>query len=170
MLEDIQQEDHVIRLLRLELKDFECIESLHTFQPQRMADGHIFLGEMPAFGPDDPPAALGVAIGDDSPEASGSTTRTRVPYEVWAIVPADLNAPLVAIEAIIADIKEAVEIEANPDQTRALGAMVLGQPRGTTPKGLERGVTRALRREEGSEFVGAAVEYILTFEDVWGSQ
>ena len=130
----------------------------------------IFLGEMPRFGPDDSPAALAIAVGDDSAETPGGLVRTRVPFEVWAIVPAGTSEPLVAIEAIIADIKEAVEIEENPSRTRALGAMVEGQPVGTTPKGLERGITRALRREEGSEYVGAAVEYIATFEDQWGTQ
>lgn len=130
----------------------------------------IFLGEWPRFGPDDPDSALGIAVGDDSSETIGGLVRSRVPIEVWAFVPAGTSSPLVAIEAIIADIKEAVEIESNPSRTRALGDMVEGQPHGTTPKGLERGVTRALRREEGTQVVGAAVEYIATFEDQWGSQ
>jgi len=74
---------------------------------------HIFLGEVPRFGPNDPPAALAVVVGDDSPETTGGTTRTRVPFEVQAIVPADMTAPTLAIEEIVADIKEAVEIEAD---------------------------------------------------------
>jgi hypothetical protein len=134
------------------------------------AGARIYLGEMPRFGQGDPPAALAVAIGDSVPEQAGPTVRSRVPFEVWAIVPAGTADPLAAVEAIIADILEAVEIEDNPTRTRALGTMLDGVPHGTTPKGLERGVIRALRREEGSEYVGAAVEYIATFETPWGTQ
>jgi len=129
---------------------------------------HIFLGEVPRFGPNDPPAALAVVVGDDSPETTGGTTRTRVPFEVQAIVPADMTAPTLAIEEIVADIKEAVEIEADGSVDRYLGVMN-GKP-ATLSKGLQRGSTRAIRREPGSEYVGASVEYLATFEEKWGSQ
>jgi len=129
---------------------------------------HIFLGEVPRFGPNDPPAALAVVVGDDSPETTGGTTRTRVPFEVQAIVPADMTAPTLAIEEIIADIKEAVEIEADGSVDRYLG-VIDGKP-ATLSKGLQRGAIRSIRREPGSEYVGAAVEYVATFEEKWGSQ
>jgi len=129
---------------------------------------HIFLGEVPKFGPNDPPAALAVMVGDDSPETSGGTVRTRVPFEVQAIVPAEMTAPTLAIEEIIADIKEAVEIEADGSVDRYLG-VIDGKP-ATLSKGLQRGAIRSIRREPGSEYVGAAVEYVATFEEKWGSQ
>lgn len=129
---------------------------------------HIFLGETPRWGEGDPPEALAISVGDDSVEQRGPKIRTRTPISVWAIVPILSDAPLVAVEAIIADITEAVEGgTTDPNVDRYLGEMGDGTP-ATLPKGLERGVTRALRREEGSEYVGAAVEYIAVFEESWG--
>ena len=130
------------------------------------AGKNIFLGEVPRWGPDDPPVGLAIAIGDDSTETSGGMAVSRVPVQVWAVVPVTTAGPLVVIEAIIADIKEAVEIEQDGSVDRALG-VIDGAP-ATVSRGLERGVTRALRREEGSEYAGAAVEYIATFQERWG--
>lgn len=74
------------------------------------AGAAIFQGEAPRFGDaEDPQEALAVFVGDDSPETTGGTVRTRVPIEIWATVPAGLESPLMAVEAIIADIREAVE-------------------------------------------------------------
>jgi hypothetical protein len=133
------------------------------------AGEHIFLGEQPAFGPDDPPAAIAIVVGDDSPTQLGPTIRSTVPVEVQAYVPADLDAPLLALEALIADIKVAVEIEGN-DQNATLGgsASVDRSLEGTLPKGLDRGATRSIPRAEGSTVVGVSVEYRLTFEERWG--
>lgn len=129
---------------------------------------HIFLGETPRWGEGDPPEALAISIGDDAPETRGPKIQTRTPISIWAIVPVASETPLVAVEAIIADIIEAVEGgTADPTTDRYLGVMSGGSP-ATLPKGLERGVTRALRREEGSEYVAAAVEYIAVFEESWG--
>lgn len=132
------------------------------------AGEHIFLGEAPTFGEDDPPEALAVLVGEDSPLTSGGVIRTRTPIEIWAVVPAGIEQPLLAVEAIIADIKEAVEIEADGSVDRFLGTVDDdGRPYGTLPKGLERGSIKSLRRQEGSTFVGAAVEYIAHFEEHW---
>jgi hypothetical protein len=38
----------------------------------------------------------------------------------------------------------------------------------TLPTGLERGPCRPLRREDGSQYVGASVEYVARFETKWG--
>src|SRR3972149_10574553 len=114
---------------------------------------HIFLGELPKFGPDDPPAAITIIVGDDSPETSGGTVRTRVPFEVQAIVPADMTAPTLAIEKLVADIKEAVEIEADGSVDRYLG-VIDGKP-APLSQGLQRGAIRSIRREPGRGDVGA---------------
>jgi hypothetical protein len=133
------------------------------------AGEHMFVGEAPTFGEDDPPEALAVLVEDDSPQAAGGLIRTRTPIEIWAVVPAGLNDPLLAIEAIIADIKEAVEIEADGSVDRFLGVVGEdGKPYGTLPRGLERGVIRTIKRREGSTYVGASVEYIANFEERWG--
>ena len=130
------------------------------------AGKNIFLGEAPKWGPDDPPVGLAIAIGDDSPQIQGGLITAATPLQVWAVVPVGSEAPLVVIEAIIADIKEAVEIEQDGSVDRALG--VVDGSTATEPRGLARGVTRALRREEGSEYVGAAVECVATFQERWG--
>ena len=134
------------------------------------AGAHIFEGEAPRLGNGDPPAALAVFVGDDTPETSGGLVRTRVPIEIWATVPAGLQSPLMAIEAIIADIRTAVEIEQDASVDRSLGLFngVTGAP-ATLPLGLERGPTRPLRREPGSEYVGASAEYVARFETQWGT-
>ena len=128
---------------------------------------HIFQGEAPQFGSDDPMEALAVFVGDDSPEMSGGMIRTRVPIEIWATVRADMDAPLMSIEAIIADIREAVEIEKDGASDRSLGLFEGGPA--TLPTGLDRGPTRPLRREPGSEYVGASQEYTARFESSWGT-
>jgi len=131
------------------------------------AGASISAGEAPRFGPDDPPAALAVFVGDDSPDTKGGTVRTDVPIEIWATVPAGLGAPLIAIEELIADVRVAIEVEKDGSVDRSLGG-VAGGP-ATLPTGLRRGSTRPLRREPGSEFVGASVEYVATFETRWGT-
>ncbi len=145
----------------------EFITKAHGYNTD--AGGHIFLGEAPTFGEDDPPEALAVLVGEDSPQTGGGLIRTRTPIEIWAVVPSALEQPLLAIEAIITDIKEAVEIESDPAVDRFLGTVGDDdKPYGTLPRGLERGVIRSLKRQEGSVYVGAAVEYIANFEETWG--
>jgi hypothetical protein len=127
----------------------------------------ISMGEQITLGPDDPPAALSIVVGQDSPSVAGGVVRTTVPVEIQAFVPADLAAPLLALERLIADIKVSVEIEGN-DQNAGLGASVDRSLNGTLPTGLTRGSTRHFPREEGSTTVGASVEYLLSFEEGWG--
>jgi len=131
------------------------------------AGTRIFEGEAPRFGESDPSAALAVFVGDDAPEPAGGTIRTRVPIEIWATVPAGLGSPLMAVEALIADIRTAVEIEKDGGVDRSLG-VVKGET-ATMPTGLDRGSCRPLRREEGSAYVGASVEYVARFETRWGT-
>jgi len=129
---------------------------------------HIFLGEVPKLGPDDPPA-LTIMVGSDSPTARGGQIHSRVPIEILAVVPADMAAPLLTLELLIADVRRAVEIEATPSVDRFLGRIGDdGKPYGTLPQGLERGSVRPLPREQGSTFVGVAIEYVATFVEGWG--
>ena len=129
----------------------------------------IFQGETPRGGEDDPTSALAIIIADDSPTVEDQRITSEAAFEVHALVRVGTAQPLVAAEAIIADIKEAVELTEDAN-TRTLGVIgdAPSQSPATTPKGLRRGVTRALRREEGSEYVGAVVEYVATFEEQWG--
>jgi hypothetical protein len=132
----------------------------------------ILLGEAPSFGEDDPLAAIAIAVGGDEPETTGGLVRTRTTFEIHAMVRADMDAPLLALEALIADVKAAVEIEGR-DQNQLLGgdASIDRSLDGVTlPKGFERGPIRPLNREAGSTFVGAVCEYIGTFEERWGGE
>lgn len=128
----------------------------------------ILLGEVPTFGEGDPDSAIALAIGRDEPVTTGGLVRTRTPFEVHAMVRADMDAPLVAVEELVADIKNAVEIEGqDPGTDASIDRSLDGL---TLPKGFERGSIAPLGRNEGSTYVGAIVEYVGIFEERWGGE
>lgn len=116
----------------------------------------VFLGETPALGADDPAEAIAIVVGDDEPRYQGEQILIRLPILLVALVKAELEEPWVAIEAILADLKTAVEL---PDRT--LGGLVRRQ--------IERGQTRTLPREMGSTTVAAALTYWCPYLEVWGT-
>jgi len=122
----------------------------------------VFLGEAPTLGPSDAEEAIALVVRDDAVRHQGENVFTVLPVEVQALVKAGVPGPLVAIERVIADIKYAVEMVAG-QQDHSLGGLLV-------PRGLERGTTRPLERDAGSEFVGASVEYRLSFAERWGGQ
>jgi hypothetical protein len=131
------------------------------------AGKQIVYGEAPKFGPGDPPAALAIIIGETIPEAVQTNyVQESTPIEIQALVPADLDAPLLAVEGIISDIKGAVEIEGRAPGTSAARDRSLDGV--CQPKGFTRGRTRALTREPGSTYCGSAIEYIAVLEERWG--
>jgi hypothetical protein len=119
------------------------------------AGATVFVNETPALGPDDPATAIAVVIGEDIPSRSGEHTILELPIEIHALANADLDAPWVAVEAVLADIKRAIEL---PD--RSLGGLVKAR--------IERGSTRTLEREDGSTTVGAGITYLVPYAEVWG--
>ena len=123
---------------------------------QTNAGGLVFLAEKPHLGPDDPGEAIAIEVLPDEPGHQGEKVALTLPIAVQAIVKADLDDPGMTVEAVIADIKNAVETDHD------LGGTLL-------PRGLERGVTAQLDREDGSTFVGAAVGYRLRFTEDWGA-
>ena len=116
----------------------------------------VMLGEQPVFGADDPTAVVSLIVGQDSAGYQGEHVVVELPVEAQAIVKADVDDPWTTVEAVIADIKKAVETD------RDLGGALIR-------RGLERGATRPFDRESGSEFVGAGVEYRLKFKELWGA-
>lgn len=116
----------------------------------------VFLGEAPVLGPDDPDAALAVVVRDDEVKYVGENVFSKIAVDVQAIVRASTVDPHATIEAIISDIKKAIETDHN-----LTGAVV--------PKGLTRGETRPLDRQDGSEFVGVQVRYFLELIEKWGT-
>ena len=120
----------------------------------------VLLGETPTLGPNDPAEATAVVVRDSVVFHQAENVGEVLTVEVQALVKATVAGPVLAVERVVADIKFAVEMkDGQPDHT--LGGRL-------TARGLERGGTRVLEREPGSEFVGAAVEYRLRYLEKWG--
>lgn len=117
----------------------------------------IFLGEVAALGPDDPPVAIAMVIQEDQvvAQVQGLKFLIHLPIEIQAIAKATLDEPWLAAEAVLADIKRAVELE-----DRTLGGLVT--------KTFDRGSTRVLEREEGSTTVGGGITYVFPHAEGWG--
>ena len=122
---------------------------------QTDAGSRIFIGENPVLGENDPEATLAIVVREDTLGHQGENVVVTLPVEVQAIVRADAERPDRTTEAVIADIKTAVE------KDHDLGGTLMR-------RGLERGKTRPLPRADGSQFVGASVEYVLKFAEGWG--
>lgn len=116
----------------------------------------LFVGEHPVFGPADPEASIALLPQADVPGSQMQNVFTVLPVLVEVIVKASATEPWDTIEAIIADVKTAVETDHDLDGTLA------------KPRGLQRGPTKPYDREAGSEFVGASVEYQLSLVEGWG--
>lgn len=129
------------------------------------AGENLFIFEDCAVGEDDP-LGIQVEVGPDSPVMSGRRIRAEVPIQIQALVYAPafdaIPARIHALESLIADIKRAVEIDEGQKADLQHGLD------GTHARGLRRGVTVPLKREPGSQFYGAAVEYIATIDEAWG--
>lgn len=116
----------------------------------------VILGERPALGDSDPDAAVVMVVGEDDITHQAEDVTTWVPVGIQALAKASIDDPWMTVEAVIADIKQAVEIDHD-----------LG---GTLPRrGLERVSVAPLDREEGSTFVGAVVAYRLLTKEKWGA-
>lgn len=121
----------------------------------------VFLGEAPGLGHHDPEVAIAVVVGDSTEAHRGMSDVIEsvvvVSLQAFArSAPAHKVDPFLAAEDVVADIKRAVELE-----DRSLEGWCLST-------GMSRGAVRPARRMEGSEYVGAAVDYVLTFEERWG--
>jgi hypothetical protein len=116
----------------------------------------VLLGENPVFGPDDPLQAIVMIAREDEPKFQGENIVITLPVAVAVIVKEAASDPWGTIEAVLADIKRAVEIDHD------LAGTLL-------KRGLERGVTAPYDKEDGSEFVGATIEYRLTYGEGWGT-
>jgi hypothetical protein len=116
----------------------------------------VFLCERPQLGPDDPVAAVALVVGADEPGHQGEHVVLLLPVSIQAHVKVVADDPWMTVEAIVEDIKRAIETDHDLD-----GALL--------PRGLERGSTEPLEREDGSSTVGCGVEYRLRFKERWGA-
>lgn len=121
------------------------------------AGGQVFLGEAPQLGQDDPSHALALVLDDDEVNSQGYLFVT-LPVVVQALAKADLNEPWVAIEAMLGDIKVAIE---QTEGDRTLGGLLKSE--------LRRGSTRTVPREPGGTTVGAAITYRCEYVERWGT-
>lgn len=128
----------------------------------RIANGYntnagalIFLGEKVTLGSSDPEQALAIEVRDDEPGHQGMNVVTVLPIEIQAIVKDTVATPILAVENVIADIRKAIETDQD------LGGLALAQ------RGLMRGQTRVIPREEGLTTMGAGCEYQIHFAEKW---
>ena len=144
------------RLLALaELRErLASITVVHGYNTD--AGQYIYLGEAPVMGPDDPPAVIAIVLGDEELGHQAENVVVTLPIDVQAIVKVSVDESYVTLEAMVADIKRAVE-----QADRTLGGLLVA-------RGLTRGGVRSLPREPGSEFVGAVVQYRAMFGEKWG--
>jgi hypothetical protein len=121
---------------------------------QTNAGDQVLLG-VPQLTPDDHPLAIGLVIGDEDPRDVGHTFVT-LPIEAVATARDDIEDPVLAVEAIISDIKKAVEAP-GPSKLRFLA------------KSLSRGGVMTVPREPGSTIVAARVTYLVRYCEAWGA-
>ncbi len=129
---------------------------------QTNAGRRVFLGvnvvladeEDLRFGSNDV-AAIQISVGDDEPGHQMERIQVVMPVVISAVTLASYRTPWTAIEATLADIKRAIELE-----DRTLGGLV--------PSEIERGITRTRERTEGSEVVGVEIIYPVLYSEQWG--
>ena len=116
----------------------------------------LFIDEVPTLGPDDPPVAIAIGIGEDRvPYNQNEKILVQLPIDVSAIVRVDVVDGWRQREWILADIKKALE---TPERT--LGGLI--------PDRMRRTSTKSMRREPGSTVMGASVTYTFDYGEPWG--
>lgn len=125
----------------------------------------LYTQEVPELGQDDPDAAIAILVAEDDPTVQGMQVGISLPFDFCAIAKAGSAGAWVAIEAMLADIKKAVE-----SGDRHLTAEdSTGKTAKYSPSGMRRGTTRTIPRESGSQTVGVAIRYVVPYAEVWGT-
>lgn len=132
----------------------EAIEPGNDFLTD--AGENVYLGFEPPFGPDDPDRAIAVTVDDEQAQRTQANVLSLLPIQIAAIARASIDAPWIAVEEVLADIKRAIELD-----DRTLGGLLNHR--------LERGNTSTLERDEGSETVGAVITYNAQIVEGWGT-
>lgn len=113
----------------------------------------VYIGSTPELGKDDPGEAIAVVLNDDDVTKDTPKTFLTLPVEIQALVRVGPINAWLRMEAILGDIKRAMEI----GDRRELG----GYP-------MRRGPTRTLPREPGSNTAGVGVTYFVDYSETWG--
>ena len=128
---------------------------------------NVLLGEVPAFGPDDPEQVLAILPREDQVDAQqlGGRTGTKLfielPVDISVIVSARAQRPAAIAEAGLSDVKQAMELA---DMT--LNGLLSGGR--DHPEGLRRGTTEPFERRTGSDAVGFSITYGCRYQETWG--
>lgn len=115
-----------------------------------------YVGEYVVLDEESPESAIAMVLRDDIPKRVGENVSLTLPIEFQAIAKSNINQPWMMVEALIADIKKAIEL---PD--RFLGGLVKER--------FERGQTRPIPREPGGATVGASITYLVHYAEAWGA-
>jgi len=133
-----------------------CLQTIQRANGYQSDVGlRVFMGEVLVLGEDDPDEIAAVVVQEDEVRFVGKKLAVRLPVQLQAQAKATLDEPWARVEAVIADIKTAVETE-----NRDLGGRVRWQ--------IGRESTRAMDRQEGSLIVGASITYVVPYGEAWG--
>lgn len=142
------------QILELLLGRLQLIKVRRGFQTD--AGKLVLLDEFPSFGESDTDIAIAMVVLPDEVGYTGVNTVVSLPIEIQAIARAELEYPWREAEAVLADIKKAIELE-----DRRLNE--LARPY------IVRGTTRTMSREEGQNFVGRGITYVVPYVEGWGT-
>src|SRR5688572_28477953 len=140
----------IIEALRDRLKVIEVANGFTTD-----AGRALFVGETPELGDTDPDAAIAMVIREDQITYQGVNLMVMLSISIQALVKVELDQPYLLIEAMLGDIKRAVELE-----DRTLGGLVKRQ--------IQRSITRTMEREPGSTTAGVSILYVCPYTEVFG--
>lgn len=116
----------------------------------------VCIGDPQPLGEHDPSQAIAVIIGDDDPQPqTAGAFLVSTPIEIVALREVDPTDPWLPVEAVLADIKRAVE-----QSDQSFGGLV---------SRITRGTTRALPRDPGATTAAVSITYVLTWKEAWGN-
>ncbi len=132
------------------------LEAIRTPEYATDAGDRVFVGEIPALGPDDPINAIAVVVGDSAPKYQAQHVFETVPIEVQAHVRVEqADTPYIDAETLLGDIVKAIE-----SGDRTLGHLLKGT--------LEIGAIRTVPRDAGTTTIAIGITYNATYHRLWG--
>jgi len=137
------------------------LQAIHGDEFQTNAGHRVFLGVDAELSTEDDldhpedSAAIQISVGDDEPDHHMERVQRTMPVVISSVALATYRKPWAAIEATLADIQRAMELE-----DRTLGGLV--------PSDIDEGLIRTRERESGSEVVGSEITYTVIYSHQWG--
>lgn len=141
------------RVLAAVVTRLQAITQVNGFQTD--CGEAIVVGRTPELGPDDPDDAIAVIPQDVTSRKAGPAYLLDWPISIQAISKEDLDDVGLRIEAVLADIKSAMELD-----DRRFDGLIAGD--------MERSAERRLEMEPDSPVLGAEILYTLQLKESWG--